>query len=211
MGRKTKITREMILDAAYELLDEEGIGGVAIKSIASKLGCSTQPVSWQFGSMNELKKELLMFTSSKMRVIMGEAVMGREAIEAFFMTGVQYIALACDHPNVFRFLCVDDPSKSIGEDLLEGQSIFSVGFSPDVAELMAATYKVPEEEIATVVRDVVIYTHGLAVMMMYDSYKLPKKIACEMVFDVGTRMIASTGIEIPNSRKKAILKAAGIS
>ena len=121
------------------------------------------------------------------------------------------IALACDHPNVFRFLCVDDPSKSIGEDLLEGQSIFSVGFSPDMAELMAATYKVPEEEIATVVRDVVIYTHGLAVMMMYDSYKLPKKIACEMVFDVGTRMIASTGIEIPDSRKKAILKAAGIS
>ena len=56
MGRKTKITKEMILDAAYELLDEAGIGAVAIKSIAARLGCSTQPVSWHFGSMTELKR-----------------------------------------------------------------------------------------------------------------------------------------------------------
>ena len=58
MGRKTQITREMILKAAYELLDESGIGAVAIKTIAARLSCSTQPVSWQFGSMLELKKEL---------------------------------------------------------------------------------------------------------------------------------------------------------
>lgn len=41
MGRKTQITREMILNAAYELLDEAGIGSVAIKLIAKRLGCST--------------------------------------------------------------------------------------------------------------------------------------------------------------------------
>ncbi|MBQ6431998.1 MAG: TetR/AcrR family transcriptional regulator, partial [Oscillospiraceae bacterium] len=51
MGRKVRITREMILQAAYEILDEAGIGAVGIKAIASRLGCSTQPVSWVFGSM----------------------------------------------------------------------------------------------------------------------------------------------------------------
>ena len=56
MGRKAKITKEMVLEAAYELLDEAGISAVAIKNIAAKLGCSTQPVSWLFGSMTELKK-----------------------------------------------------------------------------------------------------------------------------------------------------------
>ena len=38
MGRKTQITREMILEAAYELLDESGIGAVGIKQIAEKDG-----------------------------------------------------------------------------------------------------------------------------------------------------------------------------
>ena len=64
MGRKVRITREMILEAAYEILDESGIGAVGIKAIASKLGCSTQPVSWVFGSMKELKKELFRLKKS---------------------------------------------------------------------------------------------------------------------------------------------------
>ncbi|MCR4585727.1 MAG: TetR/AcrR family transcriptional regulator, partial [Lachnospiraceae bacterium] len=57
MGRKTTITKDMILEAAYELLDGSGISSVGIKQIAASLNCSTQPVSWHFGSMMELRKE----------------------------------------------------------------------------------------------------------------------------------------------------------
>ena len=64
MGRKAKIDKQMILEAAYELLDEGGIEAVAIKSIAAKLNCSTQPVSWHFGSMTELKKALYLWRTS---------------------------------------------------------------------------------------------------------------------------------------------------
>ena len=74
MGRKTQITKEMILEAAFELLDESGIGAVGIKPIAAKLGCSTQPVSWQFGSMTDLKKELMMYAGGKLFGPMEEAM-----------------------------------------------------------------------------------------------------------------------------------------
>ena len=211
MGRKTKITREMILDAAYELLDREGIGGVAIKSIASELGCSTQPISWHFGSMPELKKELFIYAGSKMAEEMERCMARRDAVEAFFMTGVQYISIACDHPNIFRFLCVDEPKQTIGEDIMGETSLFTLSFDPKSAALLTAEFNLSEKEISDVVRDIVIYTHGLAVMMMYDSYKLPKKVACEMVFELGSRMISSAGVDISDERKKAILKATGIS
>ena len=56
----------MILEAAYELLDESGIGAVAIKTIAAKLECSTQPISWQFGSMTDVKKELFNYAVGKL-------------------------------------------------------------------------------------------------------------------------------------------------
>ena len=50
MGRRTQITKEMILEASYELLEEHGIEAVQIKQIAAKLGCSTQPVAvWKHG------------------------------------------------------------------------------------------------------------------------------------------------------------------
>ena len=90
-------------------------------------------------------------------------------------------------------------------------SLFTLSFDPKSAALLTAEFNLSEKEISDVVRDIVIYTHGLAVMMMYDSYKLPKKVACEMVFELGSRMIASAGVDISDERKKAILKATGIS
>ena len=197
MGRKTKITREMILQAAYELLDESGIGAVGIKSIAAKLGCSTQPISWHFGSMTELKKELFYFAAGQLYGSLQEEMNGKSAIDAFYISGVRYISNACDHPNVFRFVNVDDPVNTIGESIYGNESIFSYQFDEESAKLLAKEYDISPEIIGKVVQDIVIYTHGLAVMMMFDNYKLPKEEACKMVYDMGTRILSTIRITAP--------------
>ena len=195
MGRKTKITREMILETAHELLDESGIGAVAIKSIASRLGCSTQPVSWQFGSMTELKKELFKYAAMRLYSPLENAMQGSEAIEAFFISGKHYLSGACDHPNVFRFVNVDDPAETIGEHIYTDKSIFEIQFNEEAFQMLTAQYDVSAEDIGKVVRDVVIYTHGLAVMMMFDSYRLPKDEAIRMMYEMGMKMLGSIGID----------------
>ena len=197
MGRKTKITREMILEAAYELLDESGIGAVTIKSIASRLGCSTQPVSWQFGSMTELKKELFEYAGTKLYTPLGDAMQGKDAIEAFFISGEHYLSVACDHPHVFRFMNVDDPTETIGEHIYSERSIFEFQFDKDAVRMLAAQYEVSAADIGNAVRDTVIYTHGLAVMMMYDSYRLSKDEALRMMYEMGRKMLESIGINGP--------------
>ena len=194
MGRKTKITREMILQAAYELLDESGIGAVGIKPIAAKLGCSTQPISWHFGSMNELKKELYYYAGEQLYGSLVEEMSGKSGVDAFFVSGVRYISNACDHPNVFRFINVDDTVNTIGESIYGNESVFSFQFDKEAVEILAKEYDISPEIIGNTVRDVVIYTHGLAVMMMFDNYKLPKEEACRMVYDMGTRMLGMIGI-----------------
>ncbi len=195
MGRKTRITREMILEAAYELLDEAGIGAVAIKQIAAKLNCSSQPISWQFESMTNLKKELYPYAANKLYGSLEEKMKGKDAVEAFFISGVHYISQACDHPNVFRFINVDNPKDTIGESVYGDASIFTLQFDKNAARMLAAKYDKPVEMIGEVVRDTVIYTHGLAVMMMFDSYRLPKETACKMIYDMGMKMLKAIGIE----------------
>ena len=204
MGRKTQITREMILEAAFEILDESGIGAVAIKNIAARLNCSTQPVSWQFGSMQELKKELFWYSARKFSADMERLMKGRPAIEAFFVTGMNYISIACDHPNVFRFVNVDDPMDSIGERLNGDTSIFAMQFDEVSAGLLAKEYGMTEETAAEIIRDTVIYTHGLSVMMMYDNYRLPKETACEMIYKVGAMFMKAKGYDINVDYKKMI-------
>jgi len=197
MGRKAKITKEMVLDAAYQLLEEAGIGAVGIKPIAEKLGCSTQPVSWLFGSMTELKKELFFYAGKLLFSGMAEAVQEKDAVKAFFNTGICYISLACDHPNVFRFVSVDDPKTTVGEDLMNGASIFSSQFNSDAVDVLASQFSVPKALIGKTVQDIVIYTHGLSVMMMFDSFKMPKEKACHMIYDVGRTLLSNIGIEAP--------------
>ncbi|MCR5649714.1 MAG: TetR/AcrR family transcriptional regulator [Lachnospiraceae bacterium] len=194
MGRKTKITRDMILEAAYELLDESGISAVAIKLIADRLGCSTQPVSWQFGSMTELKKELYSYAAHKVFDGLEKEMQGRKAIEAFFLSGIRYLSIACDHPHVFRFLNVDDPMDTIGERPYGDASMFSFQFDEEAVKIFASQYDIPAAQIAEMVRDTVIYTHGLALMMIFDGQKLPKKEACRMVYNLGMKLSRDIGI-----------------
>lgn len=198
MGRKTQITQEMILEASYELLDEGGIGNVEIKKIADRLGCSTRPVTWTFGSMAELKKELYFFASNKLFEVLPEKMAGKPAFEAFFISGVHYISCACDHPNVFRFINVDSPEKTIGESITGNSSIFMFQFDKEALKLIASEYDIPEEALGKAVRDVVIYTHGLAVMMMFDNFRMPKEEALRMMYEVGVKIMGSIGVEPPS-------------
>lgn len=191
MGRKAKIDKQMILEAAYELLDEGGIEAVAIKSIAAKLGCSTQPVSWHFGSMAELKKALYYYVCQKEYSPLAEKMAGKDAVEAFFISGVHYLSYACDHPNVFRFTNVDDPIVDLGE----GRSLFTGLFDETAVKMLAEQYKIPEDKVAVAVRDTVIYTHGLSLMMIYDNYRMPKEEAWRMMYNVGMKMLTDAGIK----------------
>lgn len=202
MGRKVRITKEMILQAAYELLDESGISAVAIKAIAAKLGCSTQPVSWQFGSMQELKKELFQYSIIQLYGSLAEEMTGKNSIDAFFATGVRYISNACDHPNVFRFVNVDDPMDTIGEPAGGEQSIFNFQFDHVAVEMLAKEYDVSPKLIGQAVKDTVIYTHGLAVMMMFDNFRLPKEEACRMVHEMGMKMLHMIGIDRDENKEE---------
>lgn len=201
MGRKAKITKEMVLQAAFDLLDEGGINAVAIKSIAAKLECSTQPISWIFGSMMDLKRELYKFAADRMWEGIADDMGDKDAVHAFFETGVRYITNACDHPHVFRFLYIDNLKDTLGDGLKlpEGMSVFTVQFDPMAVEVLAKEYNVPKEKIGEAVQNTVIYTHGLATMMMWDDFKMPKETAIEMVYNMGITLLRDIGIEIQDT------------
>lgn len=119
---------------------------------------------------------------------------GKDAIEAFFISGIRYLSIACDHPNVFRFLNVDDTMDTIGERIYGEASLFSFQFDEEAVKIFASQYDVPESQIEEMVRDTVIYTHGLALMIIFDGRKLPKKEACRMVFNMGVKLGKELGI-----------------
>ena len=58
MPPKAKVTREMIVDAAFEILRSEGEQAVNVRTVSQALNCSTQPVMYHFKTIGALKRAL---------------------------------------------------------------------------------------------------------------------------------------------------------
>ena len=59
---KQKITKKMILDAAFTLLRTQGYESLNARNIASQTGCSVQPIYSCYSNMSELMEELFLYT-----------------------------------------------------------------------------------------------------------------------------------------------------
>lgn len=102
MPAKIKVTKEMIIDAAFEVARAEGVQNVNARTVSQKLGCSTQPVMYHFATIEDLKKavygKLCWFhTEYLMRIPEAQE-------DAMLGIGLNYIRFAVEEPNLFRFL-----------------------------------------------------------------------------------------------------------
>ena len=59
MSATKKITKDMIVDAALEIFRAEGFDAVTSRRVAFKLGCSTQPIYFEYKNMDELKNDIV--------------------------------------------------------------------------------------------------------------------------------------------------------
>lgn len=56
MPAKAKVTKEMIVDAAFAIAREAGVENINARTVSERLHCSTQPVMYHFSTMEELKR-----------------------------------------------------------------------------------------------------------------------------------------------------------
>jgi AcrR family transcriptional regulator len=192
MGRITTITKERILEAAFDMLVRDGYSNVNIKTLAAEIGCSTQPISWHFGSIQGLRKELYLYARGQVWSDDFFVRQGKSVIDTFFDIGKNYIHIACDQPNLFRFLMIDD----LGEVRPSEASILDILFDSQMSKLFCQEYDVPEEKIKNAIRDIIIYTHGLATLMMWDHYHMDKDKAAALIYENGRDKLARIGIEV---------------
>ena len=157
MARKVQISKEMILQAALEMLIRKGYSAINIKTLSKKIGCSTQPLVWHFENMEGLRKALaeyaLNYANEKMRSCM------QNGMEAFVDFGIAYINLAFDEPNLFKYLYMS------GESGFQAGGFYVLVNADEnaiIAGQIAGYLKISEEDASHFLQNIMIYTHGLA-------------------------------------------------
>lgn len=99
---KAKVTKEMIINAAFEVTRTAGVENVNARTVSEKLGCSTQPVMYHFAKIEDMKKAVY----AKANQFHTEYLMNIEEPQKGIMLGIglNYIRFAMKEPQLFRFL-----------------------------------------------------------------------------------------------------------
>lgn len=176
MGRKNVVSREMILDAALKILIRDGYAAVNIKNIAAEAGCSTQPIAWQFENMDGLRMALALY--SKEYAEKKSKPMKGNGIEVFENMGASYVKMALNEPNLFKFLYLGE--SPLGKPY-ELKDISGTKEYADMIGNIAMLTHLSFERAARVVKNTVIYSHGIATMVATGVYKASKKELMSMI------------------------------
>ncbi len=100
MPPKISITKEQILKAAFELVQEEGMNDLSARHIAKRLDCSTAPVYSTFKNMAELEEEVM----KKAGDLLIDYTRKEYTDNAFLNTGVGFTIFSRDHKNLYKEL-----------------------------------------------------------------------------------------------------------
>jgi len=81
MPPKARVTREDILNAAFDLIRAEGQEALSVRAVAKRLGCSTQPVLYNFATVEELKDAVYEKAEATLKASEKKLVSDKEQIE----------------------------------------------------------------------------------------------------------------------------------
>ena len=187
MPRSVQITKEKILTAALDVLIREGYSAVSIKSIARELNCSTQPIAWQFGNMDNMREALTMeavtYANKKMMPT------STDCIEAFWQIGYGYINLAFDTPNLFRFVYMGESKNYCRGGF---NSILTDKGNAVLIDKLYPYLNISREQAEMLFQRMIVYTHGMVSLVVAGVLNCTKEQVYSIVKNFGLDLLSLT-------------------
>ena len=126
MPPKVKVTKEMVAEASFALVREKGHEALNARAIAEALGCSTQPVLYNFKTVDEIRAAAYELADR----FHSAYILPRETDEdPMLALGLNYVRFAHEEKNLFRFLFQTDKFGGMDVETLMGD--------PNLAAVMA--------------------------------------------------------------------------
>lgn len=161
MPPKAKVTREMILDAAFGIARESGIESVNARTIAGRIGCSTQPVLYSFATVDDIRRATYN-RAEEYHTEFLEAAMHQDL--SMLSTGMAYIRFAAKEKYLFRLLFQSNHfSQQSLDDVVGDESA-----SP-LLGMLSAQYGIDREQAKEAFTARFLMVHGMASMLANNS------------------------------------------
>lgn len=160
MPPKTAITKQAIIQAAFELVRKDGIDAVTARNVALQLHCSTQPIYSVYGNMEELKDDAF---GEALRYVFACMQSYHDPSNAAAMNLViGCLLFARDEKQLFRAIYMSDYSKHYYSRNRDGMSEQMYAAFLDVDSELA---KRPDENLRKMFLKLNAYWLGIGTMI----------------------------------------------
>lgn len=150
---KQRITKEIVVDAAFEIARKDGMEQVMVKNIAGKIGCSVQPIYSYCKNMEGLREDVTEKTGEFIKEYIINHI---DEEDLFRSTGKAYIQLAEEEPHLFRiFVLHQRKGISSLEDLYQTEA------NPQMAKSIADELHISESQAKKLHLNMLIFTIGI--------------------------------------------------
>lgn len=150
---KQKITKEMVVDAAFELARSGGLEQVMVKNIAEKLNCSVQPIYSYCTNMEGLRQDVIERVNGFIGQYVAEHI---DKTDMFRSMGCTYIQLAKDEPHIFKMFILQQRNNVTSLD-----DLYQTSTNPHVAEIIAKELNISVPKARQIHLNMLIYTIGI--------------------------------------------------
>ena len=159
-----KASREQIIDAAVAVLRDDGFSAINARSVAKKLGCSTQPIYFSFRNMEELKAALTERAIQMHTQRVRDSLRIHEGNDSRYSSyGMGFAKFAAEEKQLFRWLYLE------GEQLGPYQNDV---LTSEVISVITEEFGYEEDIARRFHQDMVYFTYGLAILANTDHLHL---------------------------------------
>lgn len=168
MSTKIKISKDMILDTAFDIVRKDGMEKLSNRELANRLKCSIRPIYYQFENVQQMQKELYAKIEHYFyKFILDNMI---EEIPKYKQVGINYIKFAQKEKRLFQILFMSDigltPDAFVskaGEDYEE------------IEKLIKISTNIRDEDIKEFHTKMWFFCHGIATLVASDTIKLTDK------------------------------------
>ena len=165
MPPKEKVSRTMVLNAAFEMTRENGFENVTARKLAERLGSSTQPIFRAYENMDMLKEDLF-YKSAEMFSdhMLASRVKGKPV---YLSMGMAYIEMALKERFLFKLIAdIDEYDTDDIHEFLQQDDC------TELLEKLPKTEKLSAEKKKEIFRMVWMFTHGVATQVTSKRVKM---------------------------------------
>ena len=160
MARKAIYEKEFIIDKSLDFIKEKGIDNLSVRELSGYIGCSTQPLFRLYDNMDLFKKDLKKRLNTEYHEFSDKMINKNNYLLSM---SYAYAMYAKKENSMFKALFLSELSDN------------KIKPSKNDIKLVANEYRISEERAKATLRDVAIYTHGLATQLCLKNINLSDK------------------------------------